>query len=335
VSAPNLNDGGPLAGHEGASVLVTGASGFVGTHLCAMLADHGWRVVAASRSPVSDFHNGRIKPVVLSLSSDPSAWQSALSSVHCVLHLAAHVHRLGRRERSATTFDEVNVQGSRFVAEQAAQARVRRLVYLSSIKVNGEGAGDTAYRPQDVPLPTDAYGESKWKAELALHEVCARETMELIVIRPPLVYGPGVRANFRRLMRWASLGVPLPFASIDNRRSLVNVWNLAHFIETCLIHAKAPGNTFLLSDGEDLSTPALIRKISRLMDKPARLFAFPPRAMLQLSRMVGLGAEIRRLCESLRVDSTEAQATLGWRPIVGVEEGLARTVAAYRRELNR
>lgn len=316
-------------------MLVTGASGFVGTHLCGMLSDQGWRVVAANRKADAEFRRERGRQVVLPLSSDPDGWQKELGSVECVVHLAAHVHRSGRREQSSALFDEVNVRGSRFVAEQAAQAGVRRFVYLSSIKVNGEGAPDCAYRSADPPAPTDAYGVSKWRAEMALREICSREGMELVVIRPPLVYGPGVRANFRRLMDWASLGVPLPFGSIENRRSLVNVWNLTHFIHTCLTHDMAPGRTFLLSDAEDLSTPALIRKISLLMKKPPRLFRFPPRAMLRLGRMAGLGAEIRRLCESLQVDCTEAQTVLGWRPIVGVDEGLARTVAVYRREVDR
>jgi nucleoside-diphosphate-sugar epimerase len=207
---------------------------------------------------------------------------------------------------------------------------VRRFVYLSSVKVNGEGGEPAPYRAEDAPNPLDDYGRSKRDAEIALRDLCARSGMELVIIRPPLVYGPGVRANFRRLLRLAAMGVPLPLDSIDNRRSLVNVWNLVDFIETCMTHPQAPGNTFLISDGEDLSTPELFRKLARLMHRPSRLFRFPPRALNRIAGWVGLGAEMKRLCESLQVNSAPARERLDWRPVVSVDEGLGRTVAAYR-----
>jgi nucleoside-diphosphate-sugar epimerase len=315
---------------KGSRTLVTGATGFVGTQLCPTLAQHGWHVVRVSRSPWHSARTEGLEEAVLALSSQDVLWQNALRSVRCVIHLAAHVHQMRDDSQAAGVYREVNVAGSQFVAEQAARAGVRRFVYLSSIKVNGEGGGAGPYRAEDAPNPLDDYGRSKRDAEIALRDLCARSGMELVIIRPPLVYGPGVRANFKRLLQLAAMGVPLPLGSIDNRRSLVNVWNLADFIETCMIHPLAPGNTFLISDGEDLSTPQLLRKLARLMQRPSRLFRVPPRALNRIAQCVGLGPEMRRLCESLQVDSTPARERLDWRPVASVDEGLDRTVAAYR-----
>ncbi len=314
------------------SALVTGASGFVGAQLCLMLAQRGWHVVAASRRLCSRRPVSGIDDIALPLSAQAAEWQKALASVRCVVHLAARVHQIGDDDAAARAYREVNVDGSRFVAEQAVRAGVRRFVFLSSIKVNGEGGCARPYRSDDAPNPFDPYGRSKWDAEVALHEVCARAAMELVIIRPPLVYGPGVRANFKRLMHLASLGLPLPLRGIDNRRSLISVWNLADFIDTCMRHEKAAGETFLISDGEDLSTPELLQKLSRSMGRPSRLFRLPPRALRQLARLAGLGAEMQRLCGSLVVDSTPAREKLNWHPIVSTDEGLARTVAAFRTE---
>ncbi len=315
---------------EGSRALVTGATGFVGAQLCPTLAQHGWQVACVSRSPWRGARTAGLEEVILPLSLQDVGWRNALRSARCVVHLAAHVHQMRDATRSANVYHEVNVAGSQFVAEQAARAGVRRFLYLSSIKVNGEGGGPAPYRAEDAPNPHDDYGRSKRDAEIALRDLCARSGMELVIIRPPLVYGPGVRANFRRLLRLSAMGVPLPLGSIDNRRSLVNVWNLADFIETCMTHPRAPGNTFLISDGEDLSTPQLLRKLARLMRRPSRLFRFPPQALMRIAQRVSLGSEMRRLCESLQVDSTPARERLDWRPVVSVDEGLERTVAAYR-----
>ena len=315
--------------------LVTGASGFVGSQLCPMLEAGGWHVVAVNRTADRHFNSSRISDVVLPLSSDAPGWQQALVSVGCVVHLAAHVHRLRRDARSAEEYRAVNVDGTRFVAEQAAQAGVRRFIYLSSIKVNGEGGDLRAYRANDAPAPHDPYGRSKWEAEVALRDVCTSHGMEFVIIRPPLVYGPGVRANFKRLLNLAASGLPLPLRSIHNQRSMIGIWNLTNFIETCMRHPEVCGETFLVSDGVDLSTPELFDKLSSLLHKRSRLFPFPPRVLLLAARMLGMGAEMKRLCESLIVDSMPARERLGWQPLVSVDEGLARTVAAYRREYGR
>jgi nucleoside-diphosphate-sugar epimerase len=311
------------------SALVTGADGFVGSHLSRLLEERGWRVAAVSRRAHDRSTLPGINRVCLPLSADIAGWQNALSSVQCVVHLAAHVHQLRATGSVASVFREVNVNGSRFVAEQAARAGVRRFIFLSSIKVNGEGGSARPYRADDEPRPQDAYAESKLEAELVLHDVCNRAGMELTIVRPPLVYGPGVRANFRRLLHLAALGIPLPFRSIDNRRSLIGIWNLADFIEICMKHPYAAGKTWLISDGEDLSTPSLITKLALLMRGRASLFSVSPRMLRRLAAIVGLGGEMSRLCDSLQMDVMPAREELHWRVPLGVDEGLALTVAAY------
>jgi nucleoside-diphosphate-sugar epimerase len=318
-----------LTPSESNSALITGGGGFVGTCLCGALAQRGWRVVAVSRRGRNCSMPSGVVEASLPLFSNSDDWQRKLSSISCVVHLAAHVHRMGPGAKRDPQFREVNVEGSRFVAEQAARAGVRRFVFLSSIKVNGEG-GPVPYSADDQPNPRDLYAITKLEAEIALREVCLRSGMELVVVRPPLIYGPGVRGNFRRLMNLAYLGVPLPFRSISNSRSLIGIWNLAHFIESCMAHPAAAGQTWLVSDGEDLSTPQLFAKLATLMNRRARLFPVSQIWLRRISKIAGLSAEIARLCDSLQVDTTPARDRLAWRPPMTVDEGLTRTVTAYR-----
>lgn len=310
--------------------LVTGANGFVGTPLCGLLVEGGWRLVAAHRGSASSGRVDGITDVCLPLSAEPQRWQASLQSVDCVVHLAAHVHVMGRKGNAEQTFHEINVVGSRFVAEQCVRAGVKRLVFLSSIKVNGEGGNPRAYRAEDPPDPRDAYARSKLEAEMAVRNVCGAAGVEWVIIRPPLVYGPGVRANFRRLIQMAGLGLPLPLASVDNRRSLIGVGNLSDFIRTCMTHPEAAGRVWLISDGEDLSTAELIRRLSRLMNKPDRLFAISPRRLRFAANLFQLGAVMRRLCDSLVIDATPARERLNWRPALTVDQELARTVAEFK-----
>jgi UDP-glucose 4-epimerase len=240
------------------------------------------------------------------------------------------VHQLDASADAMKGLYDVNVEGSRFVAEQAALAGVKRFVFLSSIKVNGEGGSSQPYRAADTPNPVDAYGRSKLEAEIVLRDICVKSGMELVVIRPPLVYGPGVRANFQRLLNLATLGLPLPFLSIENRRSLVSVWNLVDFIQSVMTHPSAAGETWLVSDGEDLATPDLFIRLARLMGRPSRLFPLSPAWLKRCANLVGFGAEADRLCNSLQVDISPARTRLEWLPTLSVDEGLARTVVAYR-----
>jgi nucleoside-diphosphate-sugar epimerase len=311
------------------SALVTGSNGFIGRNLCRMLARGGWSVIGASRLAAYRSAESGVSDVCLSISSDTVGWQKSLASIQCVIHLAARVHQLDA-PANAMSFYDFNVEGSRYVAEQAALAGVRRFVFLSSIKVNGEGGHARSYRAGDMPNPADAYGRSKLDAEVVLREVCLKAGMDLIVIRSPLVYGPGVRANFQRLLKLAALPLPLPLKSIENRRSLVSVWNLVDFIETCMTHPGAAGETWLISDGEDLSTRDLFLRLARLMGRRPILFPFSPVWLKRIAAIVGLRAEADRLCDSLQVDITPARTKLNWHPPVSVDDGLARTVEAYR-----
>jgi nucleoside-diphosphate-sugar epimerase len=317
------------------SALVTGGRGFVGSWLCSRLRDREWRVVVGSREPVPAVDGTNMACARLPLSADPGRWQEALKSIDCVVHLAAHVHRMGRNRVPDSEYEIINVEGSRFVAEQSALAGVKRFVFLSSAKVNGEGRSSSAYRADDPAEPQDAYGRSKLAAEGVIAEVCARSGMDLIVIRPPLVYGPGVRANFYRLLRMVEFGLPLPLASIRNRRSLVGVANLVDFIETCMVHPLAAGRVWLVADGEDLSTPDLIRRLASMMRRPSRLFSCPPLVLKAASSLLGRGEEAARLCDSLTLDTRPARDILGWLAPMRVDEGLRQTVAEYLTRLKK
>jgi nucleoside-diphosphate-sugar epimerase len=260
---------------------------------------------------------------------DASKWQSVLNSVDCVVHLAARVHQFGAAGRDEQAFFEVNVRGAGFVAEQAGIAGVRRFILMSSIKVNGDGDEVGAYSAKDTPKPQDYYARSKLAAEMAVGEESLRHKIQLVIVRPPLVYGPGVAGNFRRLMRLVELGVPLPFLSIDNRRSYVSTPNLCDFVETCMCHPNAAGRTWLISDGNDLSTPELLRMLARKMSRRVSLIAFPSSWLRIIGKLFGRAEEMARLTGSLRLDISPAIDQLGWRPCISVDEGLAQTVAAY------
>jgi nucleoside-diphosphate-sugar epimerase len=310
------------------TALVTGSNGFVGRILCGTLAQHNWHVVGVSRRPAYRAGNSKIHDICLPLNTAPDRWREIMVSIGCVVHLAARVHQLDESAGPADDAYHVNVDGSRFVAEQAALAGVKRFVFLSSIKVNGEGDIGRPYTADDAPNPKDRYAQSKMDAERALVEICRDAGMELIIVRPPLVYGPGVRANFERLLKLAALGLPLPLLAIDNRRSLISVWNLASFIQTTMTHPAAE-KVWLVSDGEDLSTPDLFARLARLMGNESKLFKLSPIWLKRIAAVIGFGAEADRLCNSLQVDISPAHARLNWTPPISVNEGLARTVEAY------
>jgi nucleoside-diphosphate-sugar epimerase len=311
------------------SVLVTGAYGFVGVRLCKLLVERDWRVVAGHRGRTSPAAFPGVTPAYLPLSSEPDRWHHSLRSIDCVVHLAAHVHQMGHRRATDAAYEEINVGGSRFVAEQAARAGVKRFVLLSSAKVNGEGSNSRTFRAEDAAEPRGAYARSKASAEAVIREICARTGMEFVIVRPPLVYGPGVRGNFPRLLRLAERGWPLPLGSIANRRSLVGVGNLADFIATCMTHPQAAGRVWMVTDGEDVSTPDLIRRAAGFMRRPARLLPCPPAILKIVAKLIGRGAEAARLCDSFALDAAPARDILQWKPPMSVDEELERTVADY------
>jgi nucleoside-diphosphate-sugar epimerase len=250
-----------------------------------------------------------------------------LIGVDIVVHLAARVHVM---RDSATDplaeFRRVNVAGTERLALAAATAGVRRFVFLSSVKVNGEKGG---YNESDPPAPQDAYGISKHEAELGLRVIAAETGMEVVIIRPPLVYGPGVKANFHVLLWAVARGVPLPLGAIHNRRSLVALDNLVDIIVTCIDHPAAANQTFLVSDGEDLSTTELIRHLARAMGRPARLIPVPASVLMAGATLLGKREVAARLCGSLQVDITKARELLGWLPPITMDEGLRRAAEHY------
>lgn len=308
--------------------LVTGASGFVGRALCARLAASGVEIVPAVRSK-----HGLPHEVVIGNLNASTNWQPGLTGCDAVIHLAARVHVMEEAAGDPLAlYRETNTEATLNLARQAVDAGVQRFVFLSSVKVNGEftEAGQP-FTAEDVPAPQDPYGVSKHEAEQLLRQIAAETGMEVVIIRPPLVYGPGVKANFESMMRWLARGVPLPLAAVtQNRRSLVALDNLVDLIVTCLHHPAAANQTFLVSDGEDLSTAQLLKRMGAAMGHPARLFYLPP-ALLKLGAAVLNKPGIyQRLCGSLQLDIAKTRQLLGWVPPVSVDEGLRRAAEGFR-----
>ncbi len=305
-------------------VAVTGASGFVGTALSDWLISRGHSVVGVTRGRRAA--DPRVMMRTIAGLDDLQGLRRAFYSVDVVVHLAARVHVM--RDNAADPLSNcrcVNVDGTRAAHAAARDAGVRRFVFLSSVKAMGEGRA-LPYRESDAPEPVDPYGSSKLEAEQALLGLGGSTGIEVVMIRPPLVYGPGVRANFAALMRAVMRGVPLPFGAVNNRRSLVAIDNLVDLINTCVEHPAAANETFFVSDGEDLSTPELVRRLARAMGRRARLFPVPTSVLMAGATLMGKRYVAQRLLGSLQVDISKAQRLLGWTPPVSVDEGLRRAV---------
>ncbi|MDZ7750176.1 MAG: SDR family oxidoreductase [Gammaproteobacteria bacterium] len=310
-------------------ILVTGATGLIGGALIARLLLDG---VGSVRATVRGLAGGlsaavEVKPIGdLGPATD---WSRALGDVTAVVHTAARVHVM--REQAAdplAVYRRDNVEGTLQLARQAAESGVRRFVFLSSIKVNGEETlPGRPCRAADAPRPEDAYGISKLEAEQGLMNLAQEAGMEVVILRPPLVYGPGVKGNFAALIKALARGLPLPLGAItDNRRSLVGLDNLVDLIRVCLEHPAAANQVFLAGDGEDLSTAELLRRLGQALGRPARLIPVPPALMKAGARALGREGVCRRLCGSLQVDIAPTCERLDWTPPLGVDEALARTV---------
>ncbi len=311
-------------------VLLTGATGFIGTPLVAILIEHKFGIVATVRSR-TDSLSDSVKQVVVDNILPDTNWRVSLDSVDVVIHLAARVHIMNDKVAdSLAEFRRVNTAATLNLARQAAENGVKRFIYLSSIKVNGEFTlSGFPFTTDDNFVPTDAYGLSKYEAEQGLLQLARETSMEVVIIRPPLVYGPGVKANFRSLMKWLSKGIPLPLGLIRNKRSLVALDNLVDLVITCIDHPGAANQIFLVSDGDDLSTTELLQRVGKALGKPARLIPVPARLIDFVATLIGKRDVSQRLLGSLQVDISKTQDLLGWVPPVSVDEALQKTAQSF------
>ena len=308
------------------TVLVTGASGFVGSSLCAALSASGYRVRAATRSLEQSVGNERCERVAIGHIDGATDWASALRGVEVIVHLAARVHVMNDRTTNPlAAFRDVNTHGTERLTSSAVDAGVRRIVYVSTIKVNGETTGTEPFRETDLPAPSDPYGISKWEAEQSLRRLAGGTGVETVIVRPPLVYGPGVRGNFLTLLNWVKRGVPLPLGDCRNRRSLIGLDNFVDVLARCVAHPAAAGETFLVADGEDLSTTELLQRVAHALSRPSRLLRVPMPWLRRGARLAGRHAVYERLCGSLQIDVSQARRLLGWTPPRSVDDELART----------
>jgi nucleoside-diphosphate-sugar epimerase len=308
-------------------ILITGVSGFVGKVLLKRLTQDHLAVRSVLRQQNQNFN--QIEHLLMPSMSESSDWRNALEGCDVVIHLAARVHVMDEdSEDPLSEFRKTNVALTTNFARQAAALGVKRFIFLSSVKVNGEVSKGKKFNESQDANPQDAYAISKWEAEEALRNLSKKTDMEVVIIRPPLVYGPGVKANFLKMMRYLQRGVPLPLGSIQNKRSLVGLNNLVDFIVTCITHPKAANQTFLISDNHDISTSDLLRLISKVMDKRARLIPIPSKLLFWLFSMIGRGDFAERLLGSLEVDISKAKKLLSWSPPATMEDELKETVRA-------
>ena len=314
------------------SVLITGANGFVGRALCTTVLGLGYKVKALTRGP--QVFQGGIQNVVLTDLNMEAPALEVMQGVDVVIHLAARVHVMKEIALDAlatlAAYRTVNVEMTLNLARQAALAGVRRFIYLSSIKVNGERTEfGKPFKPDDIPAPEDPYGISKMEAELALLALSKQTGMEVVIIRPPLIYGPGVGANFMAMMRWVAHRVPLPLGAIHNQRSMLALGNLVDFIATCIGHPRATGQVFLVSDGQDVSVTQLLYKLAYALKVKLCLIPLPIKLIQFVAAALGKSAVAQRLCDNLQVDSTKTQVLLGWMPPLSLDEGLQITADWY------
>ncbi len=313
------------------NIMVTGADGFIGSHLCQILDTTNYvvRRVIFQQLP---HHNPAINWFSIGDIGFAPDWSSALESIEAIVHLAGRAHIL--REAKANPLAEyrrVNVNATLTLAQAAAAANVRRFVFVSSIGVLGNQSPQNAPFTERSPVqPTRDYATSKWEAEQALREIAYQTGLDVVIIRPPLAYGPGVPANFRALLGWVYRGIPLPLACVRNKRSLVGVRNLASFIAQCISHPRAANETFLISDGQDVSTPELLRKVARYLERPSHLLPMPVGLLNMGAKLLGKEQMAQQLLGDLAVNSNKARQMLEWKPPYTVDEELAHTAVWYR-----
>ena len=316
-------------------VLITGANGFIGRSLCASLNKKDYYVCACVRNHINDII-GVDEYVEVGNIGPETDWSQALTEVDIIIHLAARVHIMHEvASNSLESFRKINVAGTERLAQMAVRTGVKRFIFISSVKVNGEGAL-RPYTENDIPEPKDAYGISKYEAENILMNIAAETGLKVVILRTPLVYGPGVKANVKNLIKIAGSRLPLPFKGINNRRSFLYIGNLLDAIMTCAKHAKAAGQTFMVSDGQDISTPDLVRMIADVMEikgdshknfsSHLRLFYLNPGILKALCKVAGKSEELNKVIGTLAVDSSKIRDLLGWSPLFTLEEGIKQTI---------
>jgi nucleoside-diphosphate-sugar epimerase len=314
-------------------VLITGANGFVGKSLCEEMLHQGWQVKAAMRSS-TQMPDG-IEVVEVEDIDGNTDWRKVLHEVEVIIHLAARVHMMEDAvEDPLQEYLKVNFHGTENLAQQAVRAGVKRFIYVSTIKVNGEETrGHYRYSEQDMPAPQGPYAISKWQAEQVLHYIAQESDLQVVIIRPPLVYGPGVKGNFNNLLAAIGKGIPLPLAGAHNKRSLVYVGNLVSALIVCVTHPVATGQTYLVCDGKDMSTAFLVKKISEAFGRGNRSFYFPPMLLRIAASVLGRADQIDRLFGALRVSDAKLRGELRWNAPYTIEQGLSATAVWYRQHI--
>jgi nucleoside-diphosphate-sugar epimerase len=315
-------------------VLVTGANGFVGRHVCRHLVESGKKVTACVReksdiSSLSDLE-GALRVLRLSSLKDTANLSGSFENVDVVVHLAGRAHVMHETSPDPLReFRNVNVGGTEQLAQVACKSGVRRFIFLSSVKVNGEATDGVPFYADDSHGYSDPYGQSKWEAEERLREIAGEAGMEWVVVRAPLIYGAGVRGNFLSLLKCVLRGIPLPVGSVNNKRSIVSVYNLSSLLCLLLDHPDAANNRFLVGDQEDVSTPDLVRRLANSLHRPPRIFPFPKTALVLVGVLLRRQAAIQRLCSSLVVDKEKVSRVLGWSAPMTLHEGLGRTAGWF------
>ncbi|MCE5195248.1 MAG: NAD-dependent epimerase/dehydratase family protein [Nitrospiraceae bacterium] len=312
-------------------ILITGANGFIGRRVCQIFAEKGHFVRAAVRNNSFVHLNANIDVVHASDIDFSNAWKSVLTGVDVIVHLAARTHVMNETSKyPLAEYRKVNVEGTRRLASMAVQAGVRRIVYVSTIKVNGESTGERAFREYDIPSPQDPYAISKWESEEVLRDFSVRHGLEVVIIRPPLVYGPGVKGNLLKLMKYIYHRYPIPFGGIQNRRSFISLDNLVDVLILSATNAVCNGHTFLVSDGEDISTTALVSKIAEAMDIKTNLIKFPYKTISLITKVFpSLQYISDRLTSSLAVDNSKFKRMFDWIPPQTIQDGIKAMVACY------
>jgi len=315
------------------NIFITGSNGFIGKRLTEVALKENFQCTLSMRNhSVDSLNNDNLSYVYRTIAGNTD-WSGAFASIDCVIHTAALVHQMNGAENNH--YQGINTYGTLNLAQQAADSGVKRFIFVSSIKVNGESTEPgLPFKPDDNFVPTDPYGLSKYEAEVGLRKIAHQTGMEVVIIRPPLVYGPGVKANFASMLKWMNKGLPLPLGGInENKRSLVSLDNLVNLIITCISHPNAANQTFLVSDDDDVSTSQLLTNMATALDVPCRLLPIPSSWFIIAAKLIGKPAISQRLCGSLQVDISQTKELLNWKPPYSSIKSMKKTAHAFLESL--